>query len=351
MTCTTFIDESGNTGDDLASKNQRYFTLSAVMIPDTAIPYISRNFEMTFNKVKEKEETEIKATKWVKSPKKCEAMQAILDCLVYYKSEFALVFIEKRFMISAIIVDDFLDGAYNDTEDYTWVNNAYEKKLAAQYFYDLLSDDDVSTIFESFRHPDFDAFRQAYEIVVNNTNDLRYQRMLKGCSNHLRKLYEDNISAAASFPSVGIMCSPNFTAFSALGSMVAKVCRTKGMSTKILFDHCCLVDQSYEDLYKIFIKAEFSPEQEAFLKLISWKGLVTDFNISNSKSINLLQTADIVASSSLKTLQKIFERQSLSQYDFYVMSLISVMQSHDNFLYVMSKEKIDMMEGFLIYNS
>lgn len=221
MICTTYIDESGNTGDDLTSKDQRYFTLAAVTVPDNAITETSRFFEMAFNSVREKEETEIKATKWIKSPKKCEAMKAILDCLIAHQTELALVLIEKRFMISAIIVDNFLDGAYNDIEDYTWVNNMDEKKLAAQYFYDLLSDEDTNTVFETFRRPEFVAFLHAYDIVVRNTNDERNLTMLKGCKNHLRELYDDDTSTASSFAGAGVSRSPNYTAFSALGCMVA----------------------------------------------------------------------------------------------------------------------------------
>lgn len=343
MICTTYIDESGNTGDDLTSKDQRYFTLAAVTVPDDAITETSRFFEMAYNSVREKEETEIKATKWVKSLKKCDAMKAILDCLIAHQTELALVLIEKRFMISAIIVDNFLDGAYNDIEDYTWVNNMDEKKLAAQYFYDLLSDEDTNTVFEAFRRPDFDALLLAYDIVVRNTKDVRYLAMLKGCKNHLQELYDDDTSTASSFAGAGVSRSPNYTAFTALGCMVAKQCRSNGRCTKMLFDHCRLVDQPYEDLYKMFVKAEITPELEALTKLVSWKDIVTDFSVSNSKSVSLLQSADIVATSTLKTMQKVFEGQALSQYDTFIESLLAQMLLQDNFLYVMSEEKIKLM--------
>lgn len=343
MNCTTYIDESGNTGDDLTSKDQRFFTLAAVTVPDGAIAEISRFFEMSFNRVREKEETEVKTTKWVKSSKKCDAMKAILDCLIAHHTDFTLVLIEKRFMISAIIVDNFLDGAYNDIDDYTWVNNMDEKKLAAQYFYDLLSDEDTNTVFEAFRRPEFDALLQAYDIVVQNTKDERYLTMLRGCKNHLRELYDDDTSTASSFAGAGVSRSPNYTAFSALGCMVAKQCRSKGRSTSMLFDHCRLVDQPYGELYKMFVKADITPEMEALTKLVSWKDIVTDFTVSNSKSINLLQSADIVATSALKTLQKIFDGQALSNYDQYIKSLLASMLAQDNFLYVMSQESINKM--------
>lgn len=341
--CTTFIDESGNTGDNLKSKDQKFFTLAAVTLPDSVLTETSHFFEAAFNAVREKEETEVKATKWVKSQKKCDAMKAIIECLLAHDAFFTLVLIEKRFMISAIIVDNFLDGAYNDIEDYTWVNNMDEKKKAAQYFYDLLSDEDTNTVFDAFRRPDFAALVAAYDIVVSNTTDQRYLNMLRGCKNHLRELYEDDASAVSSFSGTGVSRSPNFTAFSALGCMVVKQCRAMGKTTKMLFDHCNLVDQPYEDLFKIFVNAEVTPELERLTKLVSWKDIVTEFSVSNSKSINLLQSADIFATSSLKTLQKIFESAALSAYDEFIKALLAMVLARDQFLYVMSEDKIDLM--------
>lgn len=270
-------------------------------------------------------------------------MKAIIECLSAHDAFFTIVLIEKRFMISAIIVDNFLDGAYNDIEDYTWVSNVNEKKKAAQYFYDLLSDDDTNTVFDAFRCPDFVALETAYDIVISNTTDLRYLNMLRGCKNHLRDLYEDDASTASSFAGTGVSRSPNYTAFSALGCMVVKQCRAMGKTTKMLFDHCNLVDQPYEDMFKLFVKAEITPELEQLTKLVSWKEIVTEFRVSNSKSINLLQSADILATSSLKTLQKIFEGAALSAYDVFIKALLITVLVKDQFLYVMSDDKINLM--------
>jgi hypothetical protein len=150
--CITFIDESGNTGEDLNSTDQKYFALGAVTIPVAAIEACSTAFEVAFDTAREKEETEIKATKWVKSPKKRKAMRSILECVRDHGASFSLVLIEKRFMISALVVDDFMDSAYNDTEDYTWVSDSEEKKTGAEYFYEHLPDEVVREIFSGKLH-------------------------------------------------------------------------------------------------------------------------------------------------------------------------------------------------------
>ncbi len=143
MEYKTFIDESGHTGDALLNNEQKFFILSAVSIPLNKIDECTNVLKACFNAAKESQEAEIKATTWHKSHKKRQAMQTILHNLVFTGAKFASVIIEKRYMISGLIVDNFMDGAYNDTEDYTWCNNPDEQKLAAQYFYNTLNEETV----------------------------------------------------------------------------------------------------------------------------------------------------------------------------------------------------------------
>lgn len=350
MKCTTFIDESGNTGDDLNSKDQKFFVLGAVTLPDSAFKNCSSVFDTVFNDVCEIGETEIKATNWVRSKKKRDAMQAILNCIMSYGASFSLILIEKRFMISAIIVDNFLDGAYNDIDDYTWVNDFDEKKKAAQYFYKLLPDEEVQLIFEAFRKPEFKALSLALQKVISYTKEPRYLKMLKGCVNHLQELYNDDVAVSSSFAVAGVSRSPNYTAFSALGCIIAKQCRAAGNTTEILFDHCNLVDQSYADLYKTFSNMAVDSCVEQLTKLISWKNLIIGFRVSNSKSVNLLQTADIFATSSLKTLRKVFgdDNSVWTDYDDYIKRIITCLLAQDSFTYVMAEDKIDLMAKCLL---
>ncbi len=340
----TYVDESGNTGDKLTDKIQKFFMLGAVSVPETRIQECSTVLTACFNAVKEKEEEEIKATKWVKSPKKSEAMKAILECLINAGSEFSLVLIEKRYMISAIIVDNFMDGAYNDTEDYTWVNNSTEKKLAAQYFYTVLSDEDIERVFQAFRSPNFDELKLALDIVVAATDYEVYKTMLCGTYNHLQELYDEDTVTIDDMGS-GVGRSPNYTGFVALGGIIAKTMRAQSSTTDILFDHCNQFDDAYVNLFGIFKKASIPMVVEKMIGLTSWKELITDFNVDNSKADPLIQSADILATSSLKTLQKAFvgKYNSWTAYDDFIRAMVFLMLRQDKLVYVMSEQYIDKM--------
>lgn len=340
----TYVDESGNTGDKLTDKVQKFFMLGAVSIPEVRIPECTSVLTACYNTAREKEEQEIKAAKWVKSAKKCDAMKAILECLINSRSKFSLVLIEKRYMISAIIVDNFMDGAYNDTEDYTWVNNASEKKLAAQYFYNVLSDEDIEKVFLAFRSSNFDDLKLALDIVVASTEHDVYRRMLCGTYNHLQELYEDDTVSIEDMES-GVYRSPNYTGFVTLGGIIAKTLREETCTTDILFDHCNQFDNAYANLFGIFKRTDIPMVIEKMIGLTSWKDVITDFNVDNSKADPLIQSADILATSSLKTLLKAFDGQfaSWTAYDDFIRAIVFLLLRQDRLVYVMSEVYIDKM--------
>ena len=248
----TYIDESGNTGDNLTDKNQKYFVLAGVSIPNSMEESLKNTIRDFFLSVKEKEETEIKATKWVKTAKKNAVLEKILQEMVAVGCDFSVVVIEKRYMVTSIIVDDFLDGAYNDIQDYTWCNNREEKIKASQYFYERLDDEDIEFIAKSFTAPTLEGMRMALNKIICKTKDARYLTMLQGC--HVEELYEDNLDLLkdTSEMSRGAVRSPNYVAFSALGTLVANHCKSKAYGTEMIFDSCLLCNDAYRYVVELF---------------------------------------------------------------------------------------------------
>ena len=150
MEYKTYIDESGNTGKDLLNYSQKIFCLSSVSVPSSQMDNLKNYIQEKFESAKEKEEKEIKATNWIKAPKKNKVLQEIIQEMKSANCDFSAVIIEKRYMLAALIVDNFLDGEYNDNKDYTWCNNKEEKIKAAQYFYEVLNDEDYDSILPAF---------------------------------------------------------------------------------------------------------------------------------------------------------------------------------------------------------
>ena len=79
---------------------------------------------------------------------------------------------------------------------------------------------------------------------------------------------------------------------------------------------------------------------EVWAGIISWKSWVESFSVANSKSSFLLQTADVLATSVMKTLEKIFSDGILNGYDEFVKTLIKEMLEDDQFFFVMSDRNV-----------
>ena len=178
MEYRTYIDESGNTGPNLLDEIQRYFTLAAVSVPVEKEERLAAFIEQQFMTVKEIGETEIKAVRWIRAAKRSSLLVSIWDKMQDEGCFFSTIIVEKRYMASAMVVDNFLDGAFNDVEDYTWCIDKQEKIKAAQYFYDVLSDDDVRLVMLAFSSPSKENFSSALTAVLEKTDDERYKRML-----------------------------------------------------------------------------------------------------------------------------------------------------------------------------
>ncbi len=340
MLYNTYIDESGNTGNNLVDSAQKYFTLAAVSIPQSKEAAILSYIQEKFNSVKEIEETEIKAARWIRSDKKALILKSILDYLKGMQCDFSLVILEKRFMVCALIVDNFLDGAYNDFEDYTWCNDKDEKRKAAQYFYDILDDKDIELISSAFTHPELEKYQKAYDLVFEKTQNLEYKRMLAGL--HLEELYNDDYDTVMhntdAKPSV--VRSPNYTTFSTLGMIVVNVCERKKYRTNFIFDDCLLCNEAFQKLYDRFHVMRNNEFLKEWAGIISWKNYVESFKVANSKTSFLLQTADILATSVMKTLEKVFSDGNLEEYDEFVKTLIKEMLEDDQFFFVMSDRNV-----------
>ena len=347
MQYNTYIDESGNTGNHLANQDQKFFTIAAVSIPQDEEEQILSFIRNKFDMIKEIGQTEIKATRWVRTPKRAAILQSILEFMKGKRCDFSLVILEKRYMVCGLIVDNFLDGAYNDFEDYTWCNDNEEKKKAAQYFYDILDDNEIELISNTFTHPQLNGYVRAHEVVFAKTQDYEYKRMLAGC--HIEELFADDYAVVMenTEASPSVVRSANYTSFSALGMRIAKICRSKGYRTNIVFDDCKLCNEAFKNLYERFNVMEDNEILERWAGIISWKKWLDSSSVVNSKSSFLLQTADILATSVMKTLEKVFADGDLTEYDIYIKKLIKEMLEDDTFFYVMSERNVQKLASIM----
>ena len=183
-------------------------------------------------------------------------------------------------------------------------------------------------------------YQNAFDVVFAKTHNLKYKRMLAGC--HLDELYKDDYEAVMhnTDANPSVVRSANYTTFTALGMRVINVCKRKNYRTNIIFDSCLLCNEAFKKLYERFNVMENNEILEVWAGIISWKSWGESFSVANSKSSFLLQTADVLATSVMKTLEKIFSDENLKEYDEFVKILIKEMLEDDTFFFVMSDRNV-----------
>lgn len=80
---------------------------------------------------------------------------------------------------------------------------------------------------------------------------------------------------------------------------------------------------------------------EEWTGLFPWKSIIDTFKVDNSKNSFLLQTADVLATSILKTVEKLHNENKLNEYDGFVIDLIRDLLLKDGFWYVVSSQLLN----------
>lgn len=84
-----------------------------------------------------------------------------------------------------------------------------------------------------------------------------------------------------------------------------------------------------------------SPVLEDLTGMFSWRDYIRNFSIADSKESLFLQTADVIATSTLKSLMNVFLRQQLNDYEKFIVELLLEMCKTDNLLLVINHRYYD----------
>lgn len=300
----TYIDEAGNTGDNLLDLQQPLFVLAAVSIPVDKLIQAKQIHEAHFLAVKEKEETEIKATKWYKAPKKQQAMTLLLQELQTLGAKLHLVVTEKRYMIVGWAVNTFFDYANVGSEDSSFVNDGNKRRAIADHYEQNCTDEEIAIVGQALRNPTREEYLRAIDILRQRAPEQSSVDILNCAERNVDELLVVETSHDDLFGD-SVLHTPNLTSLHTLGNMIAQMCKEKDAQTSFIFDDCSLCNKAFLELYKIDsnVKEDFSiptiPEH------FTWKDRVLSFKTANSKSEPLLQAADVLATCSDKLLQKV----------------------------------------------
>lgn len=300
----TYIDEAGNTGDNLLDLHQPLFVLAAVSVPVDKQIQAKQIREAHFLAVKEKEETEIKATKWYKAPKKQQAMSLLLQELQVLGTKLHLVVTEKRYMIAGWAVNTFFDYANVGSDDMSFVNNGNKRRATADHYEQNCTDEELASIGQALRNPTREGYLRAIGILRQRAPEQSSIDILNSAERNVDELLAVETSHDNLFGD-SVFHTPNLTSLHALGNMIAQMCKEQEAQTSFIFDDCSLCNKAFLELYKIDsnIKEDFSIP--TLPNHFTWKDRVLSFKTANSKSESLLQAADVLATCTDKLLQKV----------------------------------------------
>jgi len=300
----TYIDEAGNTGDNLLDLHQPLFVLAAVSVPVDKQIQAKQIREAHFLAVKEKEETEIKATKWYKAPKKQQAMSLLLQELQVLGTKLHLVVTEKRFMIAGWAINTFFDYANVGSDDMSFVNDGNKRRATADHYEQNCTDEELASIGQALRNPTREGYLRAIGILRQRAPEQSSIDILNSAERNVDELLAVETSHDNLFGD-SVFHTPNLTSLHALGNMIAQMCKEQEAQTSFIFDDCSLCNKAFLELYKIDsnIKEDFSIP--TLPNHFTWKDRVLSFKTANSKSESLLQAADVLATCTDKLLQKV----------------------------------------------
>lgn len=293
---------------------------------------------------------EIKGKSWSKTAKKASALQTIIEEIITQNGAIAIVIVEKRFMAGAMVIDNFFDYVYNDIQDLKWVNNRKAKIQGANYYYDHLTDELASKVWNLFREKQSpETFRQIIDELLLITDDSEYKSLLEGAKPHVEDLVNDlykqpSVNMPLDNISMNVMRAPNFSAFNQLINMLVPLCHTSNSVAKLIIDEQRQFEESYRRLVDIFCNIkmpalQFGPNPEDII--YSWNGVVSGLSIGNSQIEKGLQLADIIASS-INSLMLKAQKGDLSKFlelDLFNILLLHILESTNHTVhYVVSNQ-------------
>lgn len=333
----TYIDEAGNTGDNLLDLQQPLFVLGAVSIPMEKLTKAEQIREAHFLAVKEKEETEIKATKWYKSPKKLEAMVLMLHELKKLGVEYHIVVVEKRFMIAGWAVNTFFDYANVGSEDMSFVNDGDKRRSTADYYEQNLTNEELSIVGQALRRPTREDYLHAMDILRRRAPEKSCVNILNCAECNVDELLAEETRHDEMFGDK-VLHTPNLTSLHTIGNMIAHMCKDEDAQTSFVFDDCCLCNKAFHELYKVDSNIERDFSTPSIPDHFTWKDRVLSFETANSKIEPLLQAADVLATCSDKLLQKIASGTiDYTPFEKSILMLLGITFGEDHLWMVTSK--------------
>lgn len=338
MKHTIYIDEAGNTGDDLITPDQPFFTIAALGIPNDSLILLESKIFSLRNKYRLQPTHEIKAKTLIgtkNEPLLSDIYNLIFEsnCLPFF------TVIEKRYMVVGRMIEDLFDPVYNDRTNNFWTYPSPLKTDLTNFFYDSLSDETISKCANVFQKGQYTEINDTFNSIIKDIKRKKFkfdvEKIANGALPHLEELGKVRLSAEQSFKSdynapSGVLFSPNFTSYYELLSRLEEYYRrTTIIGATVIFDSSRQFDATFKAFFELISK---SKPNEIILpngkSIIFGFSKLQDFAQKDSKSIVHLQLSDILASSVNQFFIKMTHSTSATHFtksEVYLIGIIYIL--------------------------
>jgi hypothetical protein len=177
-----FCDESGQTGSNYLDVTQPFYILGGWLKPDNIDDEkLKKELDII------RRGNEIKSSKLVKNPKGRDTLLKLINLATSYNLIPVYCIVEKRFAISARMVDELLDPEYNKLVPYSITYDEWDisKYDLAIMFYSL-PDDIINDFAKSYSEHDISGIINCVNRMVIYFDNNQYKPLAKIIKNSLR---------------------------------------------------------------------------------------------------------------------------------------------------------------------
>lgn len=212
MTTTVFVDECGNTGSDLTNAAQPLFAFAFVFVPAASEAQLFADVAVLKGRHGYEKNADLKSSELLKHGKGFKFVAAVAELLENAGLQIVVALVEKRFQVTAMIVETFIDPTLNALA--VAQNEHAVRQGFADKIYEALDDTLVRKFVEASRDGNSNDVRIAGESVATRVALLQWygaERLARAIHNGVNDFFSfrseagDGLAANFDLPPPGVM--------------------------------------------------------------------------------------------------------------------------------------------------
>lgn len=300
MNYDIYCDESGNSGGNYLDPQQPFYILAGWFV-ERNLKYRAENRISLFKKEHFPDKEELKGAEILKSNRGQILGNKLISDLGQAHCIPFFVIAEKRYCLSAKMVEAFLDSEHNEkvSPAFSWMNGI--KKDIAQVIYNI-SDRSLEMFANAYKNPSIEALMNAQQTLIYELNQNSYSEIasaIEGSTKYMDLILEEENYGINALPNKALR-SLNLPIFTSFIQIVERFTRNqKVKKVRMFHDETKQFREAYPEAFNWYARAKKEPVEfvlENGTTILSSLKSLQVFDMQESKDSMLIQGADMLAS-------------------------------------------------------